>query len=497
MPFGSRLSLPLLIVAALTPVPHRLAGQAIGDSITADDVRRHIMLLAADSMRGRATPSPQLDQAARYAAAQFRRARLIPLGDSGSYLQRYQILKTRLIPESSTVRITGPSSATWRLGRDVDWLRGSEVSPRRVAGPIVVLTGVPDSTRPFGPLDVRGAIVVHLAATNENGGVDAPFWLFQAAARAGVVGWIQVVQRDTSQWRRLIANIHEPRVLISRHKDAIPFPVVEMLDGTIGRFLAEAGLPQAGIRPLPRPAPRPAILLNYRVELRLTERVVSRRTAPNVLALLPGTDTAHTGVLYLMAHLDGLGVGERIGTDSIYNGADDNATGVAAVLEAARALSRGPRPRRSVIFALFSGTEQRVWGSGYYLAHPVVPLAETVGVINIESIGRDLKDSLAIVRGPAPTPLEDAVDRAARAHAAAIGVTVVHDPAPDQRLWLQGDHSLFFALGIPILYLHNGTHGDLHHPGDEPQKIDFASTARITRFLTALVREAATPSPTP
>ena len=128
-------------------------------------------------------------------------------------------------------------------------------------------------------------------------------------------------------------------------------------------------------------------------------------------------------------------------------------------------------------------------------ARPPVPLARTVGVINIESIGRNLKDSLAVVHEPRPTALDDAVERTARAHATELGLTVVGDPDPSLRLWLTGDHSAFYDVGIPILYLHNGLHGDLHRPGDEPQKIDFASTARIARFLALLAHEAATPAP--
>ncbi|MBI1968243.1 MAG: M28 family peptidase [Gemmatimonadetes bacterium] len=483
----------LALLAAAAPAPP-LAAQAL-DSITPQAMRRHITRLAADSMRGRATPSRELDQAARYAAAAFRRAGLVPIGDSGTFLQRYKILTTRLVPESSTVRMTGPRPASWRLGREVDWLRGSEVSPAVVSGHAVVLTGLPDSADPFGGLDVRGAVIIHLANMTPNGGVEAPLWLFRAAAHAGVVGWIQVVQRDSADWHRLVSFIREPRTFVSGSKDVIPFPVVEMLDGTMGAFLAEAGVDQAALRPLPNPLPPPLPLAGYTVRLRLVERVRSRRTAPNVLGLLPGADTAQSGHLLVAAHLDGLGVDRPIGSDSIYNGADDNASGVAAVLEAARALGRGPRPPRSILFALFSGTERRLWGSAFYLAHPAVPLEQTAGMINVESIGRNLKDSLAVILGPVPTPLEAAVERAARAHAAELGITVVTAPNPKLRLWLQGDHALFFGRGIPILYLHNGAHGDLHKPGDEPHKIDVVSTARIARFLVLLAREAATATP--
>src|SRR5574341_897205 len=290
MTLGHRRWLPVALVAAVAGFPASLTAQAL-DSITPQTMRRHIMRLAADSMRGRATPSPQLEQAARYAAGLFRRAGLVPLGDGGTYLQRYPIWTTRLVPESSTVELLGPASGRWRLGQDVDWLRGTEVSPPELVGPAVVLTGIPDSTRPFGNLDVRGAIVIHLAAMTEHGAADAPLWMFRAAARAGVAGWIQVVQRDSARWRALTAIIGQPRTLLSGSRDVLPFPVLEMRDETLGRFLADIGVEQAAVRPFPSPAPPAQLLLNYGVRLRLRERVTSRRSAPNVIGLLPGADT--------------------------------------------------------------------------------------------------------------------------------------------------------------------------------------------------------------
>src|SRR5574341_59107 len=495
MTLGHRRWLPVALVAAVAGFPASLTAQAL-DSITPPTMRRHIMRLAADSMRGRATPSPQLEQAARYAAGLFRRAGLVPLGDGGTYLQRYPIWTTRLVPESSTVELLGPASGRWRLGQDVDWLRGTEVSPPELVGPAVVLTGIPDSTRPFGNLDVRGAIVIHLAPMTATGGAEAPFWLFRAAERAGVIGWIQVVQRDSADWQTLLSRIRQPRILLSRSRDVLPFPVLEMRDESIGRFLAELGIEEAGVRPLPAPPPAARLLRDYAVRFRLRERVLTRRSAPNVIGLLPGADTTQRGYVLVTAHLDGLGVGPRIGGDSVYNGADDDATGTAAVLEAARALARGgsPRPARGIVFALFSGTERELWGSAYYLTHPPVPLAQTSAVIDVEAIGRNLKDSVSVGHGPTPTALTGAVERVAQAHSAELGLTIVSDVQPKLRLWLEGDHAAFFERGIPILYLHNGLHGDLHRPGDEPQKIQFESTARIGRFLALLAHEVATPT---
>jgi len=244
--------------------------------------------------------------------------------------------------------------------------------------------------------------------------------------------------------------------------------------------LAELGVPHAGVRPVPRVTPALQPLAGATVRVTLRERVLSRRSAPNVLALVPGADSTAPVVL-VAAHLDGLGVGPVLGSDSIYNGADDNASGVAAVLEAARLLAMGPPPPAPVVFAFFSGTEQLLLGSSYYLGHPAVPLSRTAAMVNVEAVGRNLRDSLAVV-GAAQSGLARTID-ALQPAATAIGLTLVPDPWPSRRFWLLGDHGRFRERGVPILYLFNGQHGDLHHPGDESRKIAFAAVARIARFV--------------
>jgi peptidase M28-like protein len=485
---------PRLALLALGAAP--LAAQTI-PAISPEAIGRHVTRLAADSMRGRATPSRELDRAARYVAGIFRASGLVPLGDSGTYIQRYRYVTTRFVPESSSVRLSGPAFAsrpvTWRVGRSADWLPISDLIPGTVSGPVLVITGTPDSTRPFGSLNPRGAVVIHLAQVSDKGTAEAPLWLFRAAAASGVAGWIQVVPRDSAWWAGVPKVIREPRTYASGASDLIRFPVVEVREQSISGSLVAAGLEHAGLRPFPAPRPAPQWLPGYTVRLHLRERILRRHTAPNVIGLLPGTDTAGSGTVLLLAHLDAMGIGEPVGGDSIYNGADDNAAGVASLLEVAGALARGPRPPRDIVFALFSGTERRLGGAEYYLAHPAVPLSETIGVINVEAIGRRHPDSLVVIRGPGSTPLEHAVARTAQTYDSALGLTVVSDLRPQARLWLEGDHSLFFNAGLPILYLYNGPHADLHRPGDNPGKIDFPQTARVARFLALLALAAATP----
>ena len=478
-----------LLLAAVAAGPSALRAQT-SDSITIADVRRRISLLAADSLRGRGTPSAGLEQAARYAAREFQRLGLRPAGDGG-YIQRYAIVQSRFIAESSSVRIEGPVTRRWRVGRDVYWLPSSALAPRDVAGPAVVLVGVPaDSLHAFAGTDMRGAVVIQLGDDRPDR-PGTPLWLLRAAASAGAVACILVRNLPPDQFRASMAELATPRLVRPGAESFAPFPVLQMQDATLGTYLAELGVAAAGSRPLPDTVVQIA-LPQTRLRLHLVERVLARRSAPNVLAVLPGADSsAAAQYVALAAHIDALGVGKKIGGDSIYNGADDDASGTAAVLEVAEALAHGPPPRRSVLFALFSGTERGFWGSEYYVSRPTVPLAHLVAFLNVESISRNMPDSVAVL-GKARSWLGAAADSAAARHPE-LGITAVDDPWPRQGYFEQSDQLLFVQHGVPSLFFFNGVHGALHAPWDDIRVVNAESAARITRYLSELVRELANP----
>ncbi|HEY6854331.1 MAG TPA: M28 family peptidase [Gemmatimonadales bacterium] len=479
---------PLLLVA-LAAGPSALRAQT-SDSITAADVRRRIAWLASDALRGRGTPSAGLEQAARYAAAEFRRLGLRPAGDSG-YLQRYTLVRSQFVAESSTVSILGPAPRRWRVGRDAYWLPSSGVAAREISGHPVVLVGVPsDSLHAFTGTDVRGAVLIQLADDRPDR-PGTPMWLLRAAANAGAVAAILVRNLPPEQFRASMADLATPRLVRPGAESFAPFPVLQMQDATLGAYLAEIGIAAAGNRPVPDTVER-IVIPETTVRLHLVERVLARRTAPNILAVLPGSDSAAgTEYVTLGAHIDALGVGRKLGGDSIYNGADDDASGTAAVLEAAEALAHGPRPRRSVLFALFSGTEHGFWGSEYYVSRPTVPLARIVAFLNVESISRNMPDSLAVL-GKTRSWLGAAADSAAARHPE-LGLTVTGDLWPREDYFAQSDQQMFAQHDVPSLFFFNGVHGALHAPWDDIRVVNVESTTRIIRYLTELTRELANP----
>jgi hypothetical protein len=298
-----RLLVPCALLSALC-LPASAAAQDLR-LVTADLIAHHVGVLADDSMRGRATPSPELEKTAAYVAAVFRSAGLEPAGDSGDFVQRYPI------------------------GRDT----------------------------------------------------------------------------------------------------AVPRPLV-----------------------------------------------------PNVVAVLRGRDSAVRGeYVAVVAHMDHLGVRRPVDGDSIYNGADDNASGTAGVLALAAAFSAQPqRPRRSLLFLVVSGEERGLWGSRAFVARPEVPLDSIVGLVNLDMIGRNRPDSVYL-NGWGKSSISRLVRRLAAAHPE-LGLAVGPDVEDRPQTPADSDHYPFQHEGIPYVFFYTGAHVDYHQPSDEPARLDADKAARVTRL---------------
>jgi Zn-dependent M28 family amino/carboxypeptidase len=205
--------------------------------------------------------------------------------------------------------------------------------------------------------------------------------------------------------------------------------------------------------------------------------------APNVIGILKGSDRELRDEYVLVsAHMDHLGIGVAVDGDSIYNGADDNASGTSAVLEVAEAAAAlEVRPRRSLIFLTVSGEERGLLGSSWFVEHPPVPLERIVADINIDMVGRNWEDTIAVVGKPYSS-LGATIDSVAVAHPD-LGLTVVDDQWPAQGFFFRSDHYNFARRGIPSVFFFNGTHEDYHRPSDEVGRIKFEKAARISRLV--------------
>jgi Zn-dependent M28 family amino/carboxypeptidase len=210
----------------------------------------------------------------------------------------------------------------------------------------------------------------------------------------------------------------------------------------------------------------------------------ARQVGVNVVGIIPGSDPALRDQAVLVdAHYDHLAVARGTAGDSIFNGADDDASGVVAVLQIARAMA-AERPKRTVIFLLTTGEEVGLLGTNWYIAHPVIPLERTSANLEIEMIGRP--DSLA---GGSGRAWLTGFDRSTMGDILrAAGVPIVADPRPAQNFFERSDNIAFARRGIPAHTLSSfNLHTDYHTPADEVERVDFA---HMTSVVQSAVRAA-------
>jgi hypothetical protein len=473
----------LFVLCVLLLVGHPLHAQAPGplegaaQTITADDLRTRIEVLAHDSMQGRDTPSPGLERAAAYVAGELRRLGLRPAGDGGTFIQRFGVSRWIVDTAASSLELsTRGAAARVRFGRDVRVI-GGEISGRPVTGDAVLVAGpitgavardprlrdrlvllAPDFQRPL-PFDL-GDRVDEIART----------------ARAVLI----LSNRDTSTFAQRIDTSLESRLTPDFRDAEGGAPVVEVLERALGSVAAVSALDLGRLRALDSTVLRP--LPHVRIELRIARHYLQRAGAPNLVAVLEGRDSRlRAEYVAISAHLDHVGV--RPGRpDSIFNGADDNASGVAGLLELAEAFSRPEaRPARSLLFLVPSGEEQGLWGSAYYVRHPTVPLRDVVADLNMDLIGRNWVDSV-IVTGPEMSTLGETLRRVTAAHPE-LRMGAVADRWPEERIFYRSDHYNFALAGVPVLFFTSGTHPDYHQPTDAADRIDTEKASRLVRYV--------------
>jgi Zn-dependent M28 family amino/carboxypeptidase len=441
-------------LAAIRPAPLAAQGgaspaRAIA-GITPVSVTRHIGVLAHDSLRGRATPSPGLDAAARYVADRLRDAGLRPLGESG-LMVRWPLVDRHIV--AGGVRLETAPAVALKYGTDFAVLPAGDT---RLTGDVVPMDSLTDSAA------VRGRIpLVRLPPGRWAGPAHAAM---ATARRAGAPALLAVV--DSTQD---IAAIASSGATMDHSANGVPTVLLtERAARRVGNGIALA-----------------------------VPMVTDTVSAPYVVGVLPGRDP-RLGKEYVIvtAHLDHLGVGapDEQG-DSIYNGADDNASGVAALIEIARALGRAqPRPRRSIVIFATSGEEIGIRGSEYFTSHPPVPLDRIVADINLDGVGRSWqRDTVSAEGGPLST-LGRSVREVAAAHPD-LALRIVDDQWPDRDYFGSSDQIWFARRGVPSVFLSStGPDTHYHRPSDEAATIDGDITSRIARlaaWLALSVAEAA------
>jgi len=494
LPAGLACLVAAPLAAQSTPRPPSTAAvRRAVETITETDVRNRIAVIADDSMRGRATPSPELDKTAAYIAAEFQRFGLRPGGDSGTFVQRYRILRTQLDSSSFVMAMGRGTSGRWAIGREVTLFQGA-FPDSTITAPAVLVVGVPaDTARPFGDVNVRGAIIlqtISLAQLRQQQLLQAE--VLKGIA-AGVRGWVFLLAVPAQLFSGMVRGALNARFEVGGGQDLMTVPVMGVRDSSAAELLRAAGEDLTALHDSTASGVR--AMQGFTVTVSGRRRVISETSAPNVIGILEGSDPQlRTEYVFFTGHMDHTGVAgggagcTAVGADSICNGADDDASGTIGVVELAEAFATlNPRPRRSLAFMAVSGEERGLWGSGYYADHPTVPLAQTVADLNMDMIGRyydnrpGWRDTIAVI-GKEHSTLGEVANGVTRQHPE-LNMRLVDDLWPSQNFYQRSDHINFARKGVPILFFFNGTHPDYHRPTDSVDRIDAEKAARIVRMV--------------
>ena len=468
--------------AAPTPAPAVPAAvetdraEVLERHLTSDAIFRHIAHLASDEMRGRDTPSPELEEAARYIADHFRASGIGPAGDGDDdYFQRWDF--ERLEVDRTRTRLSGDGpgvAGDWRYGTDFFAIPSP---PTPVSGPPFFL-GTPERLSAGLPSEAGGRLL--MAYLPEGLGPEFGM-VIQAAMQVGSPGVLLLLDPDTDG-----AEIFQiAAALEGGAAGQLPIPVFGLAWEAWSPLLESVGV----VPDDPEFEPRLLEDLSFSMESAFAPR---SDEVSNVVGIVRGSDPALAGTyIVLTAHFDHVGVGPPDATgDSIFNGADDNASGTAALMQIGAALAALPTaPRRSIVLLAVSGEEKGLLGSAYYAEHPTVPGEDIIANINLDMIGRNHPDTLHAI-GEEFTTIGALAHRVAREHPE-LGLVLAPDPAPEEQAFLRSDHFSFVEKGIPALFFTTWLHDDYHLPSDTPDLIDQDKTARVARLVFHLTLEIA------
>ena len=463
----------LLLLQAQAPV------QRAAQTISPEDIRRRIGIIADDSMRGRDTPSPELDKVAEYIGREYRRLGLKPGGDRGTFIQRYSLDRLQVVAESSVAFVHGGADVTFSYGTDFVFADNS-FDTGDYAGDLVLLSGPLGGTLAGDSASLAGKMLIVNRPRNRGELQRVLAWKPQGIVFVGTAPdsvWRRNVERSTRPQLRDPSRPVGPPVLLAVRAVSLQ-PVLARL----GQDLSVA---QNATTLEAKPLTGAQLHLHARI------RAVERNSAPNVVAILEGSDpTLKNEYVVFSAHMDHVGVAglggsggcRAKGADSICNGADDDGSGTVAVVEIAEAFAgMNPRTKRSIIFLNVSGEEKGLWGSEYFSDHPAVPISGIVADLNIDMIGRNWKDTIVAI-GKEHSDLGATLNRVGAAHPE-LNMRPIDDIWPEENFYFRSDHYNFARKGVPILFFFSGTHSDYHQVSDSPDKIDAEKESRVARLI--------------
>jgi hypothetical protein len=469
----SRRSIILLVCLALgAGLQAQTARPGSAGSITEAVLRAHLEFLASDALNGRASNSRDEWIAATYIASQFRLWNLEPFGDDGGYVQAAEIVRETM--SAPAVLSAGMNRFTHGKEMLVTALTGA-----RISGPLVKLAPDATSVPPGSVVLMPEPSASPAPQTGPPGGGRGG----RGAVSPATLGAALVITLSTQtpeQWTAAAA-----RTVSSGSRFAKVAPATGAAIRT-----ARVALNREAYDSMAALAPGTSISLEAEV-------TATRAYTWNAVGRLTGSDpAAKEQVIVLGAHLDHLGMRESApGADKIFNGADDDGSGTVAVMALAQALAAGPRPKRTLVFALFGSEESggAVSGSSYFVDLPVVPLEKIVAQLQFEMLARPdpkVPARSLWLTGYERSDLGSELDK--------HGARLVQDPRPEQSFFTRSDNIKFARKGVVSHTVSSfNLHTDYHQAGDEVSKVDFAHMVDAVRSMLEPIRWLANSTFTP
>jgi Zn-dependent M28 family amino/carboxypeptidase len=446
------------------------ANHAFGPEISAEDLAAHIRVMSADAFEGRAPGGRGEELTVSYIRSQFQRLGLQP-GNGDSYFQTVSMVETT--PDSSvTLQIDFPDgSETLSFGKQMVVGTSTGREEVAIADSEIVFLGygirAPEADWNDYSIDVKDKTLVVLV--NDPGFASGDPEVFQGKRMTYYGRWSYKFEEAARQGAAAVLIVHEDAAagygwdVVENSWGGAQFDLTTSLDPAprlpaqgwisgdsaemlfkrsghdLGALRQAAG--QRGFAPVP---------LNARLTTTLRSEVRDGESR-NVMALLPGSERPEEVIVY-MGHWDHLGMNPELEGDQIYNGAVDNATGIAGILEIAERFVTEKPPQRSILFMAVTLEESGLLGSKYYTANPVHPLANTVAAINMDALYPIGRTRDFVVTGMGNSELEDVL----RPIAGRQGRTLVPESAPEKGFYYRSDHFNFAKAGVPALYAKGG-----------------------------------------
>ena len=449
-------------------------------------LKAHVQYLASDQLEGRASGTPGAHAAALYIEQQFRKAGTLPIGTG--YLQSFSIVTDVVLEKENRVQVWLPDRKepiAWQVGEDFIPLAFSADST--VEAPVVFagygLSGVSNTYDDYTGLSVKGKIVLVFRGTPEwmdpHSSYSAQASLRYKAAAAREAGAAAVIFVDPEPEHTNLAPLRPDNT----GSDA-GIVAIQASPGAAAHLLPQGMDFRELVLSIQQTKKPVHLTLPVRMRIRTDLKRIYSPTE-NVTGMIPGTDPKRKDqYIVIGAHYDHLGRGGGSNSryegkePAIHHGADDNASGTAALIELARYFARHPQPR-SILLVAFAGEEMGLLGSGHWVKNPPVPLDSVVAMINLDMVGR-LRENKLNVQGIGTSPIwEPLLDSLANRENFRL--------AKGKDGYGPSDHASFYAKHIPVLFFFTGLHDDYHRPSDTWDKINYGGMARILKLVEDVV----------